>query len=128
MTQEPFTTAGVQQKVTDLYALPDPDLFDEAEAVRLDFPMWLKDNFILSLAQETYLDNMDAQFIDSAACDTAIAMEFRLPITLTETGSFSAFVRASKLIKKKNNVTMEYAVSGGVNAVGTLDYEIIYTA
>lgn len=129
MTQEPFTSAGVQQKITDLYALPDNQLNDEAALVRADFPTWLKDNFILSNAQETYLDNMDAPFIESAACDTATAMEFRLPITLTETGSTSmTTARASKLIKKRKNITMEYSETGGVSATGSLDFEIIYAS
>ncbi len=48
MPQVPLTPTGVQQKITELYALSDPQLAVQAGLIRSDFRQWVKDNFSLN--------------------------------------------------------------------------------
>lgn len=59
MSLSPFTAAGVQEKLNEIYALPDPQLALESYAIKLDFRKWIKDNFVLSADQVVFLDNMN---------------------------------------------------------------------
>lgn len=47
----PFSPEGVQDLLAELYALPDPDLAIEANAISSDFKLWIADKFILSAGQ-----------------------------------------------------------------------------
>ena len=53
--KEPFTSAGVDSKITALYLLSDSDLQDQANAVAVDFATWVVDNFDLDSYQTSYL-------------------------------------------------------------------------
>ena len=58
--KEPFTSAGLDDKITALYLLSDSDLEDQASAVVADFATWVDDNFQLDSYQFTYLSSIPA--------------------------------------------------------------------
>lgn len=123
MTKEPLTPSGVQQKTTDLYALSDPLLLAEADMIRTDFRTWIQDNFLLNNDQQTYLNNIDDQFIQLASCQTGFAVENRLPVDMIIIGSGNV---ASKLIKTSNTLICEYDPGAGVTPSGGVTFEMIY--
>lgn len=125
MAKEPLTPSGVQQKTTDLYALSDPLLVTAADMIRADFKLWIKDNFLLNAAQETYLNNIDQKFIQLASCQTGFAVENRLPVSLSVVGNISEDI-ASKLIKTNSSLSCQYTPSSGTTASGSLSFEFIY--
>lgn len=55
MPTQPLTPVGVQLKIDELYALPDPDLFTEAESLRTNYQGWIATIFSLTTEQATYL-------------------------------------------------------------------------
>src|SRR3546814_600957 len=125
MPLQPFTPIGVQDKQVELYALPDPVLHAEASIIRSDFRNWMKANFTLDATQDSYLDNLPDTFVNPIACDTALAVYFRLPIILVVIGPVSA----SKLIR--TNPGFEYAFSpiapgDGTSATGSLTVTMEY--
>jgi len=123
MPQEPFTTAGVEQKLDDLYALSDTLLAIEADAVKTDFRQWVKDNFILSTVQSTYLDNMSEQWVRIAACDSSTAILFRLPVTLEFEGTPGGL---SKLVRNRSSFIAEDGPTG-TSTTGTVEFTIVYS-
>ena len=121
MAQEPLTPAGVQQKQDDLYALSNNQLQAQVDLIRSDFRDWLKDNFILDSSQETYLDNMDDQFIDLASALTGVAVKNKLPIYLIKPTPSGV----SKYVKSHDHIVTVWSQSG-LTATGDLTFEIIY--
>lgn len=58
MTQQPFTQAGVQLKLQELYALPDAALLAISKSISFDLKAWLSTNFIFTADQKSYLDTV----------------------------------------------------------------------
>ena len=121
MTKAPFTPAGVQQKLSELYALADSDLATQANLLQSDFRQWVKDNFTLDSAQSTYLDGMDDRWIKQAASQSAFAVQNRLPINLTTEPPQPA----SKLVRTTSHLIAENGPNGFVPS-GSLTFEILY--
>ncbi|WP_293299890.1 hypothetical protein [Pedobacter sp. UBA4863] len=122
MAKQNFTTTGVALKMEELYALPSASLQIEIANVRSGFSAWINENFNLSTAQQTYLSNMDANFLQAASVDLAIALENGLSVSLDTTGTVSA----SKLIRKQNTIELTWDPSNGVSATGDLTFEMVY--
>jgi len=55
-----FTSAGIGNKLSDLYAFDDSDLLIQARAMASDFEGWLHSNFALTDKQKDYLDKTPA--------------------------------------------------------------------
>lgn len=125
MPKEPLTPAGVEQKIADLYELPDDDLIEQANLLRADFRQWVKDNFELSTAQSDYLDDTDERWVKLSACQAAFAMENRLVIELIAEDSTGKST-ASKLLRTKNKLIATTGQSGGFSAAGDVTFEIFY--
>lgn len=121
MTKAPFTPAGVQQKLDELYALANSDLATQANLIRSDFRQWVKDNFTLDSSQSAYLDGMDEQWIEQAASQSAFAIRNRLPINLT----IEPPQPASKLVRTTSHLIAENGTDGFVPS-GSLTFEIVY--
>lgn len=121
MPQVPLTPAGVQQKITEVYALSDPQLTVQADAIRSDFRQWVKDNFSLANSQLTYLDGMAADWLQFAGDITSMAFKYRRPVDLLQLGT-----GLSKLIRTHNNLTADNLAGGGVSVDGSVTFEIIY--
>lgn len=124
MTQQPFTSTGVQAKTTELYALSAGDLATQVNLINTDFSSWISDNFTLSTAQQTYLDNMSTQFLNYAATLTAFAVANKLDIGFSFSGEPTGFklVHLSNDLMVTNSSTDTFSVTGGIT------YEIEYTS
>jgi hypothetical protein len=117
MPQRPFSPEGVQQKMSDLYALNDADLTLQANLVESDFRQWIADNFSLDTTQSAFLNNTDDRFIAHASGTSSLAIRNRLSIILIRPSIPSP---ASKLIEMQNDIhpfqgPTGYGVSGSVS-------------
>lgn len=125
-TQQPFTPAGVAQKMTDLYALSNNDLSAEANSVRTDMKAWLAVNFILNTAQHTWLTEVDDQFFSFAAPLTGLAFEHRLEIELIAPNPLPT-PGLSKMVRLQDAILPKFSKSGGFTVSGKLTYELEYS-
>ncbi|MNJ95306.1 hypothetical protein D3C87_130160 [compost metagenome] len=82
MEKVTFTPNGFKQLETQLYALSDTDLSDQANSVLADYITWVDDHIILNALQINYLNGLDALFVASLASNAAIALVNRLPLNL----------------------------------------------
>ena len=117
MPQRPFSPEGVQLKMGDLYQLNDADLTIQADLVENSFKQWIADNFTLDTTQTTFLNNLDARFVDHASSGVSLAMRNRLSVILIRPSIPSP---ASKLIEMKNDIhpfqgPTGYGVSGSIS-------------
>jgi hypothetical protein len=125
MPQQPFTPAGVQQKQVDLYALSNNALLVEANAIRNDLKAWLITNFIMTAAQQTYLNGMSSQFIQLASCRTGFAVENRVPIVLDAPTPLPP-PSMSKIVRTKDFMNGAYSQASGFVVTGQLVFELVY--
>lgn len=128
MSKFPLTTAGVQDLINQLYALPQPELQIEANAVGSDFRLWVKTHFDLSATQEEYLEKIDQQWIDDASYSTKRFLENRLNIEFykdEETNKNDDKDRG-KLLDLDQRSVSSYSQIDGANIRGTLTYTISY--
>lgn len=127
MPTQSLTLSGVQLKLDELYALSDPALQLEAEALQSDYQGWIAANFTLTTEQQTYLANLDAQFIEYAAFNSAFAMRNRMPMALAVLNpSASSKSAASKLVRTNNSMIVTQDPIGGITVTGSFDYEFEY--
>ena len=120
MTQQPLTTAGVQAKQDELYALSDPDLQIQADLIRSDFRNWISTNFVLDASQQTYLNNIDNDWISYNAQATALGISQRLPVLFEKNGSGSL-----KLVHSDHQINCGWS-SNGLTVTGNLAFSISY--
>lgn len=125
MALEPLTSAGIQQKQTDLYALPDPALLTEANSIRSNFINWINANFIVNSAQLIYLNSMPSTWIDYAAAETAMAVQYRLPITFTAPNPLPA-PSISKMTEIESKLHASYSQASGLNISGSVAFTLTY--
>src|SRR5690554_4952236 len=78
----PFTPAGVQDKLTQLYALSDELLYIEASEIEIGFVDWMNANFDLSNEQRDFLDNINEEAINYYGSQCALCFRHRLDIIL----------------------------------------------
>ncbi|PPK99385.1 hypothetical protein [Parapedobacter indicus] len=82
MEKQPLTPTGVQALLDELYALPDEQLQQEAQALAVDFSGWLSTHFELTAYQVQFIDDeLSASFISFVSSRVPFVMERRLPIT-----------------------------------------------
>ena len=121
MTQQPFTTAGVAAKQTELYALSDSDLLAQSNQIRSNFQEWMIANFTLDTAQTTSLNSLAPDFLDYTSYQLSFATKHRVPVNVDKHNAESS----GKLIH-----TAGIAVQtgpGGFSALGTLQIDITYS-
>lgn len=84
MQKFPFTDSGLQDLLSQLYALDDQQLSQQADAISADFPTWLTDHFQFDQSQLDFLAATPETFIQSAAADCSYYVANRLPITMVK--------------------------------------------
>ncbi|MCX3265635.1 hypothetical protein [Pedobacter agri] len=82
MEKLPFSPQGVQDLLSQIYALPQAQLRQEAAAASANFRLWLSENFELTTTQLAYLESIDNAFIAIAAAEVNFFITGRLPIIL----------------------------------------------
>jgi len=114
MPQYDLNPAGVADKLAELYALSDPDLNAEADALKADLPAWLNHNFTLTGAQTAYIHTMNPDLMAYLSERLSFCMRYRLLIDLSQQPPSPGF---SKILetedKSKTKTTSQgFAVSG----------------
>lgn len=122
MPKQPFTSTGVADKLTELYALSDSQLETQANDARSDFQTWMTDNFTLTTLQADSLSNLDARFVEYVSFQVYFALSNRLSVAVNKTGTEST----GKLIHAAGNVSCDFS-SSGFSAAGTFSIDITYS-
>jgi len=123
----PLTTAGVQDLMNELYALPQPELQLEADAIGADFRLWIKKHFELSETQIQYLDGIDQRWINTAAEESKYFLENRLPIGLYKEQAISSNEEdRGKLLDLDKKSMSSYSGNNGYEVSEKLIYTISY--
>lgn len=125
MNAYPLTPQGAADRLADLYLQSDRDIAMNAIAIGLDFQSWVKTNFDVTTAQETYIDGMNADAVQffGALCSTAflfkIDIELVMPTPPTSPG-YGKWTDVDTTIKMSTNG------SGGKEQTGKLIFTIRY--
>lgn len=133
MEKAPFTPAGLQDLLQQLYALPDAALGQEALAISQDFKIWLKAHFDLDQNQEAYLDGVDHRFISKAGQRSSYYVENRLPVNLIKMarpaaeGSVSGEGDRGKLLDLNETNSNTYSPDSGCGEIASLTFTISYS-
>lgn len=122
MAKAPFTSAGAQQKIAELYALPDSQLLVQADLARTQFRQWVSDNFVLDAAQTVYLNAISPAWLEASGADTSYALRNRLDIKLIFIGP----VEASKILRRKPKFIDTFKPATGNEPGGWLEFEVVY--
>jgi len=123
MSLAPFTSAGVKQKTTELYALSDAALAVEANSVKTDFRLWMTNNFILDSTQTTYLNNLSDDATNYLGGQSAFCFVNRLPIILIEGTPAPGL---TKWVHTENTAKIAANDNGDFSAEGTFIIKIVY--
>lgn len=125
MVSYPLTPTGAEDKLEELYALSDRELAVQAMAVMLDFRAWVKSNFSLTTAQNTYVDgiNDDAARYFGAQC--SIAFQYRIDIELIYPAPPTT-PGYSKWTGSESTVKMSTDGAGNKRLTGKLTFVIEY--
>lgn len=121
----PFTPTGVQDKLDELYLLPDPALAAQAELIKADFRQWMKDNFSLNTAQKDFLDNMDNSAVDYFGDECGFCFNHRLEIKLIYPTPPAA-PNIGKWPEATNTIQVKADGNGDVNVGGALTFTMVY--
>lgn len=116
MALQPFTPAGVQLKIDELYALPGSELRVQSDLVSSDLKTWMQQNFALSPEQQSFLSTLNDNFCRDLGRKISVAMDNKLPITLEKPGDPPI---VSKFIVTHDSSQLdvfqgEYTASGGL--------------
>lgn len=124
MPLQPLTTAGVQAKLSELYALTNNQLESEANNARNNLIAWLNNHFSLTAEQSSYLSVIDANFVGLISSEISFALRYRLEIIFKP--SPPPPTKLSKLIHRNNKMTTYFSDTGGVTASGSLEFTVEY--
>ncbi|MPT36344.1 MAG: hypothetical protein E2604_14965 [Flavobacterium sp.] len=125
MTKQPLTPVGVQNKLTELYALADLALQTEALTIQSFFKEWVKANFTLNTKQDEYLDNLNNQIAAYFGSQCSICFSNKLPIDIVYPAPPSG--EYFKWTGSSNNLTVKSDGGAKPVATGTLTFEFTYT-
>lgn len=122
MAKQPLTTIGVQAKQTELFALAQPQLDVEANALIANFRAWIDNHFELSTEESGYLISADEDFIRLLSSVVFVAVRNRLPIDFTK----SPIILAAKRFETKATIDFEYLWGGTLAKNTAIELDIIY--
>lgn len=126
MSKVPFTQAGFEDLADTLYALSDPALNLEADALLADYIQWADDHVVLATAQISYLQSMPTYMIDHLAAMASIGIRSRVPLNLILPSSYSAAARSGKWFLDRSALAITVDPSFVVVAAGHITYEVVY--
>lgn len=130
ITKQPFTPAGVQALLSELYQLPQAKLQAEADEANQDFSAWLLKHFDFSASQIGFLHGLGAALVKYYGAITSFSLENRSAIILIKDETNKKIAGDEpvyKLIRSKDEKkeeTASTAVKSGTE--GMLTFEITY--
>lgn len=129
MEKQNFDETGLQQLLTELYALPNNQLSEEAYALRNQPKLWIYGHFDLADDQLAFLQNMPAVAANFLGQQGSFAIEHRLPVTLSKSHqpkNNAKDPKQDKLFKPTSNLYTATDNHGVATAGGSLVLEITY--
>jgi len=130
MEKQPFDETGLQQLLTELYALSDNELSEQAYAFRNQPKLWINGHFDLDAQQVDFLTDMSAPSTNFLAQQGGFAIENRLPVTLTKTHQPAQPnqdpPKQDKWFTTISSLTAATDSNGHTWPGGTLQLEVIY--
>lgn len=130
MEKQPFDETGLQQLLTALYALPDPDLTEEAYALRNQPKLWINGHFELDHDQLEFLHQMPVAAANFLGQQGAFAIENRLPVSLIKSNqpksSTEGQPKQDKLFKTNSSLSSTTDIEGTNTPGGELHLEVTY--
>lgn len=125
MNKLPFTQAGVNQLLQDLYSLPAGELKDQSILVHYNFKNWVFDRFDFTSDQIDFLYGLPEESISFMASNASFAIANKLSIVL-EKEDTPFTLRGNKFIRPKSELSSSATDSGSFEADGQLIIEIGY--
>lgn len=125
MNKLPFTQAGVDQLLEDLYSLPASELKNQSILVHYDFKNWVFDRFDFTSAQIDFLYALPEESISFMATNASFVIANKLPIVLEKEGT-PISLRGNKFIRPKSELSSSATEGGNFQAHGQLIIEIGY--
>jgi hypothetical protein len=121
----PFTPQGVQDLLNELYALPAPELAVEADAIAINFKLWISNHFSLDTTQIAYLNGMSNSVTNYYGQQCSFCFHNKLGIILNypdkpDNPSYS------KWNTSKNSIIVEADGQGKSNVYGELVFSLTY--
>lgn len=125
MPLQPLTPTGVQNKLSELYALPDNLLFIEADAIQNNFSTWMKNNFSLSTEQKNFLDGMNDNALDYFGYQCGFCFTHRLDISL-DYPTPPEIPNIGKWPEVSDTIHVAADGKGSIKVVGMLKFTMLY--
>ena len=123
----PFSSAGVQQWQSDLYAQPDPVQQEEAQSVAAGLTSWLPARFDLTADQVAFLNSGDPSLLHVWSVEVAYAITKHIPIVLNKPDSPPPVgVRNTKLVLTEEELKWLEENSKQEGDKGKLTFTITY--
>ena len=119
-----LNSKGVKDQVTALYALSNPALEAEANAIKSDFRSWVDDHFALTNAQKNCLAAMPNKVVQFFGDQCWYCFMFRLPITLDD--SAPAPTGYGKWTESSSTPKLITGGDGSIEATGELVFKFLY--
>jgi len=123
MPLHPFTPQGVQDKLKQLYALPDAELFLEASYIEVGFVDWIEKNFSLNSTQSNFLNSIKEEAINYYGSQCALCFRHRLDIILIYPIPTPGY---SKWPETSNTIQITADDTGQIEVTGSLTFTMTY--
>jgi len=124
MSKFPFTTEGVQDKLVELYALPDEDLNLQADRIEVFFRDWMDEHFILSSSQKDFMNSMKDEAVNYFGSQCALCFRHRLSILLNY--PLPPAPGYAKWPESSNTIKVSADNQGNILVSGSLTFTMLY--
>lgn len=122
MNKVPFTPEGFADLAEQLYALPDQELIDKANALQNDLIGWANEHIILSEQQLNFLRNQDFALQNSIQTHASLGILNRLPLILDLPEEYPQPDDTGKWFIDRTEIT----TGGPGGSTGFVKFEITY--
>lgn len=127
MEKQPFDQTGLQTVLQDLYALPQNQLNEQANALRTLPKQWISMHFELDSDQASFLNGMPEQTVRFLGDQGSFAIENKLPIDLDKQEPPAAASKPDKYFKPKSTLYSQTNSNGIITSGGKLIIEVSYS-
>ncbi len=121
----PFSPVGVEDKLNELYALPDQALALQAEDISANFKKWIKASFELDEQQTKFLNAMNDEVTTYYGQQCSLCFLNRLDISLVYPDAPTA-PGYTKWTGSSSSITASTNGTGQSSVTGTLTFTLSY--